>query len=50
METVFRRTAVEVKTFLQLDDYCSKGPVCDFLEKHYIELSNRKLFAFVCHS
>jgi len=47
METVFRRTAIEVKTFLQLADFMSTGPVCGFLEKLHIEFSNRKLFAFV---
>lgn len=47
METVFRMAAIEVKTFLQLADFNSTGPVCRFLEKLHIELSNRKLFAFV---
>ncbi|WP_312130191.1 hypothetical protein [Lysinibacillus capsici] len=43
METIFRRTAIEVKTFLQLDDLGSKGPVCGFLRKQHSESSNRKL-------
>ncbi|MCR8852366.1 MULTISPECIES: hypothetical protein [Lysinibacillus] len=47
METVFRMAAIEVKTFLQLTDFNSTGPVCRFLEKLHIEFSNRKLFAFV---
>ncbi len=45
METVFRAMAIEVKTFLQLDDLLSKGPVCGFFSEFYIEHSNRKLFA-----
>jgi len=49
METIFRRTAIEVKTFLQLDDLGSKGPVCGFLRKQHSESSNRKLFCF-CQS
>ncbi|MFM9534235.1 hypothetical protein [Lysinibacillus sp. IITD104] len=49
METIFRRTAIEVKTFLQLDDLGSKGSVCSFLRKQHSESSNRKLFAFVSH-
>jgi len=46
METVFRRIATEVKTYLQLEDLLSKGPVCTFLSKLHIE-NSRKLFAFV---
>ena len=45
MEMVYRTMAIEVKTFLQLDDFLSKGPVCGFLSICHIKHSNRKLFA-----
>ncbi len=44
METVFRRIATEVKSYLQLADLLSKGSVCPFLSKLHIETSYRKLF------
>ncbi|WP_180276551.1 hypothetical protein [Lysinibacillus sphaericus] len=47
MDTIFRMAAMEVKTFLQLADVHSMGPVCLFLAKLHIEFSNRKLFALV---
>ncbi|GGA29309.1 hypothetical protein [Psychrobacillus lasiicapitis] len=47
METVFRRIATEVKSYLHIEDILLTGPVCPFLSKLHIETSYRKLFVYL---
>ncbi|SCX87765.1 hypothetical protein SAMN02787081_00401 [Lysinibacillus fusiformis] len=44
METVFRMAAIEVKTFLQLADFNSTGPVCRFFRKTSYRIQQPKAF------